>query len=56
MDKDDFICVGCGEKRSIADGYTNEVVFQREAVARCVKEMLKAGQRVNGLMAILACW
>lgn len=50
-----FICVTCGETKPITDRFTNEVIFQRKAVARLVEQMLQAGERVNGVMAILAC-
>ena len=53
VSKPTFICVGCDEECNVADGYTNEVIFQREAVARVVKQMIQDGKRVNGLMAIL---
>jgi hypothetical protein len=56
VSKPTFTCVGCGKECKVADGYTNEVVFQREAVARVVKQMIQEGKQVNGLMAILACW
>ena len=51
-----FVCVTCGKTKELAGGYTNEVIFQREAVTRLVRQMLDAGDRVNGVMAVLACW
>ena len=44
------------EEFKLENGYSNEVIFEREAVVRTVEAMIKAGERVNGLMAILACW
>ena len=56
VSKSTFTCVGCAKECKVTDGYTNEVMFQREAVARVVKQMTQEGKQVNGLMAILACW
>ena len=56
MEGETFQCVTCGETKQLADGYTNEVIFQREAVARLVGQMLDAGERVNGVMEVLSCW
>ena len=52
----DFVCVMCGKEKPLAEGYTNEVVFERSAVVRTVGEMVEAGEEVNGVMALLACW
>ena len=52
----EFTCVGCDKPCRVDDNYTNEVVFEREAVARCARDMLQPGKKVNGLSAILACY